>query len=130
MSDQYLSKKFPGQSSTKYVELVKYAYWSCLQLESDILAELQLPQSGVSRYESFMNEYLPSGIHYSDEEHGVYQTDRKVQAVEVKYYCAQISLRITLNSIHNSLYEKEKKFSKYTSHLVPGIAGVAGTDFP
>lgn len=114
------------------MELVKYAYWSCLQLESDILAELQLPQSGISRYEAFMDSYLPSGIHFSDEEHGVYQTDQKVQAVEVKYYCAQISLRITLNSIHNSLYEKEK-LSKYTSNHVAGIAcnaAVTNADCP
>ncbi len=121
-----LSKKFPGQSGTRYLELVKYAYWSCLQLESDILAELQLPQSGVSRYESYMNKYLPYGIHFSDEEHGVYQTDQKIQAVEVKYYCAQISLRITLNSIHSSLYEKEK-LSKYMSHYAPGLACNAPT---
>jgi hypothetical protein len=50
-----------------------------------------------------MNSYLPDGIHFSDEEHG-YQTDKKITAIEVKYYCAQIQLRITLNSIHNALY--------------------------
>lgn len=54
-----------------------------------------------------MNNCLPSGIQFSEEEHGGYQTDQMVKATEVKYYWAQIQLRITLNSIHHSLYEKD-----------------------
>jgi hypothetical protein len=69
---------------------------------------MELPQSGISRYETEMNSYLPDGIHFSDEEHG-YQTDKKITAIEVKYYCAQIQLRITLNSIHNALYKSDAR---------------------
>ena len=148
LADKNLRKKFPGQMSSKYLDLVKYAYWSCLQLEryiclvlehsgscanwgnSDILAEMQLPQSGISRYETFMNAYLPSGIQSSDEEHGVYQTDQSIRAVEVKYYCAQIALRVTLNSIHNQLYDKHRP-SEYAPILVTGVvwtASAADTD--
>lgn len=90
-----------------------YVFGSCADRSySDILAEMQLPQSGISRYETFMNSYLPDGMHYSDEEHGLYQTDQNVNAIEDKYYCAQIQLRITLNSIHNELYDKNRQ-SKY-----------------
>lgn len=67
---------------------------------------MQLPQSGISRYETFMNSHLPDGIHFSDEEQG-YTADQKITAIEVKYYCAQIQLRITLNSIHHGLYHKD-----------------------
>jgi hypothetical protein len=66
---------------------------------------MPLPQSGISRYETFMNKYLPSGIHVSEEEHGVYHTDQNVDEVELKYYWGQIQLRITLNSAHASLYD-------------------------
>ncbi|RPA99602.1 hypothetical protein L873DRAFT_1827964 [Choiromyces venosus 120613-1] len=41
-------------------DLILRAFWSCLQLESDILAELDLPPSGISRLEDSMP--LPSAI--------------------------------------------------------------------
>ena len=66
---------------------------------------MPLPQSGVSRFEDFMNSHLPSGIYMSDEDIGVYRTDDHIKDVEVKYYWAQIQLRITLNTIHTLLYK-------------------------
>lgn len=66
---------------------------------------MPLPQSGVTNHEKMMNKHLPSGIHLSDEDH-VYQTDQRVKAPEVIYYWHQIQLRITLNSIHDALYEE------------------------
>ena len=71
-----------------------------------------------------MNVHTPSGIHLSDEEHVVYQTDQMVRAVEVKYYWAQMYLRITLNSIHNQLYDKNAQ-SEHTSTLLPGTVCTA-----
>ena len=92
----------------EFVELVAN------RLNSDILAEMPLPQSGVSRYETFMNNHLPSGIHVSEEEHGVYRTDQDIKSVEVIYYWAQIQLRITLNSAHAALYKGGETPSEYT----------------
>jgi hypothetical protein len=124
----------------KRLELIKYSYWSCLQLErfilcpldefgictdwwdSDILAEMQLPQSGISRFETFMNAFLPQGVHYSEEGNGAYQTDQEADVAELKYYWAQIHLRITLNSVHNSLYHKDAPTSRFCpkSYSWPG----------
>jgi hypothetical protein len=80
------------------------------QPNSDILAEMPLPQSGISRHETMMNGHMPSGIHYSDEawHYGLYQTDENVTALELKYYWSQIQLRITLNSVHNILYGENR----------------------
>jgi hypothetical protein len=137
------SKRFPGTMNNKRRELIKYSYWSCLQLErftfshvdelgtctdwwnSDILAEMQLPQSGISRYESFMNAFLPDGVHFFDEGNGAYQTDQMVDAVELKYYWAQIHLRITLNSVHNSLYHKDAPTSRFCPVHIRGVMSIA-----
>ena len=90
------------------------ANWS----NSDILAEMPLPQSGISRYETFMNAHLPSGIHVSEEDNGVYQTSPHVEAIELIYYWGQIQLRITLNSAHASLYNGADAPSKYSGFHV------------
>lgn len=91
---------------------------------------MQLPQSGISRYETFMNAHTPSGIQFSDEEHGVYQTDQGVTELEVKYYWTQIYLRITLNSIHHELYDKNKPSKLQTNSFSSYIcaASVAHAD--
>lgn len=72
-----------------------------------------------------MNEHLPSGIVFSDEEHVVYQTDENVKAIEVKYYWSQIQLRITLNSIHQQLYKDTP--SESTSIHIVGVGCTALT---
>ena len=54
-----------------------------------------------------MNAFLPDGVHFSDEGRVECQTDLLVDARVLKYYWAQIQLRITLNSVHNSLYRKD-----------------------
>ena len=65
---------------------------------SDILAELDLPPSGISRYEHAYNkQYHPRGIAVSSWT-GLQQN--KV----MYYYSAQLQLRRILNSIHSELY--------------------------
>jgi hypothetical protein len=71
-----------------------------------------------------MNAFLPHGVHFSHEGNGAYQTDQMVDAVELKYYWAQIHLRITLNSVHNSLYHKDAPTSRFRTFNIRGVMSI------
>lgn len=71
--------------------------------DSDILAELDLPASGISRMEDTMR--LPKGIHFLPEGMPV----EKEQIDIMFYYSAQVSLRKILNKVHFELYKEERK---------------------
>ncbi|CAJ2503088.1 Uu.00g104820.m01.CDS01 [Anthostomella pinea] len=74
-----------------------FAFWTCLQLESDILAELPLPQSGILQFE----ERMP----YPNTTFAIEQGfPRHI----VEGYVAQLYLRKQLNKVHNLLYDPEK----------------------
>ncbi|UKZ72974.1 hypothetical protein TrVFT333_000611 [Trichoderma virens FT-333] len=78
---------------TKYNQLA-LAFWTCLQLESDLIAELPLPPSGLLQYENDMpqpNMSLLQGF------------DQRV----VDSYPAQLYLRTHLNSIHRMFYSPD-----------------------
>lgn len=67
------------------------AFWTCLQLESDLIAELPLPPSGLLNYEEDMphpNMSLLAGF------------DQRV----LDSYLGQLYLRTHLNSIHRMFY--------------------------
>jgi hypothetical protein len=97
--------------STAYVQgtikpsrrnLINFAFWSCLQLESDIAAELELPLSGITRYESPQHKEMPTSV-----------TLEKIPESSVgddilRFYSYQIQLRLTMNSIHSTLYRASK----------------------
>lgn len=75
---------------TKYNQLA-LAFWTCLQLESDLIAELQLPPSGLLSYEEDMpppNMLLVTGF-----------SQRVLDS-----YPGQLYLRKHLNSIHRMFY--------------------------
>ncbi|CAJ2502421.1 Uu.00g098150.m01.CDS01 [Anthostomella pinea] len=74
-----------------------FAFWTCLQLESDILAELPLPQSGILQYE----ERMP----YPNT---AFAIDQGFPSHIVEGYLAQLYLRKQLNKVHNLLYDPEK----------------------
>ncbi|KAI1302024.1 hypothetical protein F5Y03DRAFT_215243 [Xylaria venustula] len=74
-----------------------FAFWTCLQLESDILAELPLPQSGILAYESQMP--YPNTEYASAHGFPQYVTEG---------YLAQLYLRKQLNRVHNLLYDPAK----------------------
>ncbi|KAG6022969.1 hypothetical protein E4U41_002118 [Claviceps citrina] len=88
------------KESLTMIQDVKYnqlalAFWTCLQLESDLIAELQLPPSGLLSYEGNMpppNMSLLEGF------------DQKV----LDSYPAQLYLRKHLNSIHRMFYAPDK----------------------
>ncbi|KAJ5232717.1 hypothetical protein N7468_005673 [Penicillium chermesinum] len=68
-------------ASEKMRDLITFAFWTCLQLESDLLAELDIPAS-------------------DDNVHDPVLT--------MLYYSAQIHLRKVLNRVHTDLYKVEK----------------------
>ncbi|KAI0016194.1 hypothetical protein F4780DRAFT_706188 [Xylariomycetidae sp. FL0641] len=79
-----------------------FAFWTCLQLESDILAELPLPQSGILQYEDRMP--YPSSMFAS--------THAGFSEEVVSSYVAQLYLRKQLNKIHSYLYDQDNEIKK------------------
>ncbi|RYC80402.1 hypothetical protein BFJ63_vAg16714 [Fusarium oxysporum f. sp. narcissi] len=78
---------------TKYNHL-SLAFWTCLQLESDLIAEMPLPPSGLLSYEDDMphpNMSLLEGF------------DQRI----LDSYPGQLYLRTHLNSIHRMFYAPE-----------------------
>ncbi|KAJ5123498.1 hypothetical protein N7448_009595 [Penicillium atrosanguineum] len=84
-------------------ELCVFAYWSCLQLESDLLVELDIPASGISRYESRIP--FPKGRYATDAPEDATLPSTRVML----YYYSQIHLHKTLNHVHMDLFKVEKE---------------------
>ncbi|KAJ5873638.1 uncharacterized protein N7473_013197 [Penicillium subrubescens] len=93
-------------------DLYDFAYWTCLQLErqakanlpsSDILAELDLPASGISRYEACIA--LPKGRFTLSLTDDIYAPN----TVMMFFHSAQIHLRKILNRVHADLYKVEEQ---------------------
>ncbi|WQF76996.1 hypothetical protein CDEST_02010 [Colletotrichum destructivum] len=82
--------------------LILLAFWSCLQLENDIIAGLELPRSRCQDYE----EQMPwPNMALMDPDFSVSVRDS---------YIGQLYLRKTLNTIHTLLYDpKEQHVSVY-----------------
>lgn len=69
---------------------------------SDILAEMDLPPSGISRFEGMMQNAMPT-IETLRSRTSI--PDEAIKNAEtLRYYCYQIQLRRTLNAIHLHLY--------------------------
>lgn len=91
--------------------LIVLASWTCLQLESDILAELRLPSSGIQNIENLllMPHNLPEeetyeshvGLNPNEEKKGESYSD------VLMFYTAQMFLRKRLNQVHRQLYGPE-----------------------
>lgn len=83
-----------------HIDAIRITYWTCLQLESDILAELDMPQSGIGRFEDQVP--FPLGPRHHDSLY----TSSNVEMSEVMwYYSQQVWLRRLLNKTHSSLYK-------------------------
>lgn len=81
--------------------LINFAFWSCLQLESDILAEVDLPPSGITRYESTQHLEMPTGVTLESIPESGGQEDI------LRFYSYQIQLRRTINEVHSGLYKQK-----------------------
>ncbi|KAK0850701.1 hypothetical protein LTR91_012315 [Friedmanniomyces endolithicus] len=87
--------------------MIILASWTCLQLESDILAELPLPSSRIQDVENMLlypnkvtEDETYSGL---DGTVGNHQQDDTI----LMFYSAQMFLRTRLNKVHRELYGSE-----------------------
>ncbi|CEJ84950.1 Putative C6 zinc finger domain-containing protein [[Torrubiella] hemipterigena] len=78
-------------------ELLERIYWNTLMFESDLLAELELPHSGVVQYEEKVG--LPGGFDGNDDDH--------IGTDNLWYFLAEIALRRLLNRVSQLLYSKQ-----------------------
>ncbi|KAM0714710.1 hypothetical protein Q7P37_009759 [Cladosporium fusiforme] len=88
--------------------LIVLASWTCLQLESDILAELRLPSSGIQNIENLllMPHNLPEEETYESHVGLTPNKERKGESYNdvIMFYTAQMFLRKRLNQVHRQLY--------------------------
>lgn len=92
--------------------LINFAFWSCLQLESDILAEMDIPSSGIIHKEASMLHEIPSALTISDPE-SEDATKRNPQEF-LRHYSNQIQLRRTLNDAVHNIYNAQREQTKPT----------------
>ncbi|XWW95430.1 hypothetical protein V2A60_003389 [Cordyceps javanica] len=107
----------PGRVPPDQAELVERIYWNTLLFESDLLAELDLPHSGVAQFEEQVG--LPGGFVGDGDGDGGADED-PVAADELWYFLAEIALRRLLNRVSQLLYS-DGGFTK-SSNLEPVVA--------
>lgn len=100
----------PNRVPAAQRELMERVYWNSLLFESDLLAELDLPHSGIVQYEE--NVGLPGGFEPEGEE--------PVGRDELWYFLAEIALRRLLNRVSQLIYSKDSMAS--TQSLEPVVA--------
>ncbi|KAF2213644.1 hypothetical protein CERZMDRAFT_120850 [Cercospora zeae-maydis SCOH1-5] len=85
--------------------LIVLASWSCLQLESDILAEMKFPPSGIQEIEHQL--LMPHKVN-DDETYAGLDADGPPEDDDnmLIYYSAQLFLRRRLNRAHKEMYGK------------------------
>jgi hypothetical protein len=82
-------------------------------LSSDLLAELELPHSGIVQYEDIVG--LPT--HFEDGENESAGVD------DLRYFLAEIALRRLLNRVSNMIYSKSSPITS-TAALDPVVTGL------
>ncbi|KAK3323498.1 hypothetical protein B0T19DRAFT_206318 [Cercophora scortea] len=100
----------PNRVPADQRELSERIYWNALLFESDLLAELDLPHSGVVAFEE--NVGLPGGFEGDEQE--------AVGRDELWYFLAEIALRRLLNRVSQLIYSKDSMAS--TTSLEPVVA--------
>lgn len=113
-SAEYREKKMTPERRN----LINFAFWSCLQLESDILAEMDIPPSGIVAREADMLLEVPSAltIGTSDVERekeepvtNARDAFRKEQNIIHRHYSNQIQLRRTINDAVHNVYSNTRE---------------------
>jgi hypothetical protein len=100
----------PGRVPAAQRELSERVYWNALLFESDLLAEMDLPHSGIVQFEESVG--LPGGFEPEDEE--------SVGRDDLWYFLAEIALRRLLNRVSQLIYSKDSMAS--TQSLEPVVA--------
>ena len=88
----------PGRIAPQSKELSERVYWNALLFESDLLAELDLPHSGIIQFEETIG--LPGRFEDFEDD------DPPVGRDELWYFLAEIALRRLLNRVSHLLYQK------------------------
>lgn len=94
----------PNRIQPQQRELVERIYWNTLLFESDLLAELDLPHSGVVQFEEKVG--LPGGFEGDRHE--------QVGSDDLWYFLAEIALRRLLNRVSQLIYSKDVPVSTAT----------------
>nr|OQO17415.1 hypothetical protein B0A51_15582 [Rachicladosporium sp. CCFEE 5018] len=81
------------------------AAWTCLQLESDILAELRFPSSGIQSIENLL--VMPLNLRDEDDSEAYTELQDVNDQMVLIFYTAQMFLRRRLNQIHREMYGPE-----------------------
>lgn len=93
--------RFSKEKEKKRVDLTRFVYLACLQLESDILAELDLSPSGLQQIDPEGQIGVPSGV---------VEDAQDIDSISIKsdnillYYNYQLSLRKCMNDWQRHLY--------------------------
>lgn len=101
----------PGRVPPEERELSERVYWNALLFESDLLAELDLPHSGIVQFEECVG--LPCGFQEYDTFDSLADPpseDANQQVLgrdELWYFLAEIALRRLLNRVSQLIYSKE-----------------------
>ncbi|RYN17062.1 hypothetical protein AA0119_g11494 [Alternaria tenuissima] len=112
-----LSRDFYTSSESKNLspkeryrlELILLVYWTCLQLESDIVAEMSnLPTSDITvhqnqiMYPTGVRDYFP--VEGKEMVEGTQANRKPEDDKDIMIYSSQIWMRVILNEAHNALY--------------------------
>ena len=92
-------------------DLIKFAFWTCSQLEGDILAELDLPRSGIQDIELEYPKGFTELADFEDIDNQGYNVPGSVQKM-MGYYSFQIHIRNSLNSMQKDLHPPENRERK------------------
>ncbi|EAW06265.1 putative C6 finger domain protein [Aspergillus clavatus NRRL 1] len=108
----------PARVPLQWRELSVRVYWNALLYESDLLAELDLPHSGIIHFEELVD--LPGGFEeeVEEDEDDIENSDRESAPVngsagreELWYFLAEIALRRLLNRVSHLLYQKDSSLT-------------------
>ena len=94
---------FSKERDPKRVDLIRFAYLTCLQLESDILAELDLQPSGIHNLDSQNSIQLPKGV-VEDAVDIANNNSEASSDILMRFYSFQLSLRKLLNEWQKFFY--------------------------
>lgn len=105
----------PSRIPLQWRELSVRLYWNALLYESDLLAELDLPHSGIVHFEELVD--LPGDFEDDDDDEDMNNEsingpgylapgDSPVAHDELWYFLAEIALRRLLNRVSHMIYQK------------------------
>lgn len=103
----------PNTIPSQLRELSERIYWNTLLIESDLLAELDLPHTGIVTFEESMR--LPRSFPYDPTIREPPGSD------DIWYFLAEIALRRLLNRVSHLIYSQQKHYNSSIASLEPVV---------